>query len=116
MPNTSSSLGHGQHDEIHEGMKVVDLAGDPIGTITEVLGQAPVTAGNRGTEPVGRNQEARRAGEGFKGFLAIDHPGGPLYLPFTLVNRVENDRVEIAADREALDTLTYGRRPDIEPS
>jgi hypothetical protein len=116
MPNTSSNLGHGQYDEIREGMNVVDLAGDPIGTVSEVLGQAPVAAGNRGTEPVARNQEARRAGEGFKGFLAIDHPGGPLYIPFTMVNRVEQGRVQIAADREALDTLTYGRRPNIEPS
>jgi hypothetical protein len=80
-------------------MAVVDLAGDRVGTVKEVVGEKPMSA-------VGRNQEARRAGEGFQGYLAVDHTGGPLYLPFSMVNRVSNDRVELSVDAEALDTLT----------
>jgi hypothetical protein len=98
--------------QIRQGMTVVDLAGDRIGTVREVVGERPTPVGGRDPAPVGRNQEARRAGEGFSGYITVDHTGGPLYLPFTLVNRVSEDRVELAADADALDTLTWGRRPD----
>ena len=98
---------------IHEGMAVVDLAGDRVGTVREVVGERPMAVGGRDTAAVGRNQEARRAGEGFQGYLTVDHTGGPLYLPFTLVNRVREQRIELAVDADALDTLTWGRPPAI---
>jgi hypothetical protein len=98
---------------IRPGMNVVDLAGDSVGTVSEIVGEKPLTMAGRDSTAIGRNQEARRAGEGFHGYLAIDHPGGPLYLPFSMVNRVSEERVELSVDAEALDTLTWGRRPDL---
>ncbi len=102
------------YEQIREGMTVVDLGGAHVGTVKEIVGEMPMAVGGRESAPVGRNQEARRAGEGFKGYLTIDHAGGPLYLPFSMVNRVNQDRVELIAAADGLDTLTWGRPPDID--
>ena len=45
--------------------------------------------------------------------MTVDHTGGPLYLPFTLVNRVSDQRIELSVEAGALDTLTWGRPPNI---
>ena len=99
------------YSRIREGMDVLDLAGDKIGTVAGVSGEAPPPNIGGDPDPVARNMEARRAGQGAAGHVEVRRTGHDLFIPFTEVNEVRDNAVVIAVDREAVDTQGWDRAP-----
>ena len=99
------------YSQIREGMDVVDLAGDKIGTVRSVSGAETMANVGQGTEGVARDMEAKRAGKGATGHVEVQRSGHDLYIPFSEVNEVRGDVVVIAVDREAIDTQGWDRAP-----
>ena len=99
------------YDNIREGMQVLDLAGDTIGTIQGVHGQRPNTNLPDDSDPVGRNMEAKRAGLGNTGHIEVHYRGRILFIPFHEVNEVRDDAVVLIVDREAVDQQGWDRAP-----
>ena len=99
------------YTEIREGMDVVDLAGDKIGTVRQVSGVETVADGGHGTEGIARDMEAKRAGKGATGHVEVQRAGHDLFIPFSAVNEVRGNAVVIAVDLEAVDTQGWDRAP-----
>jgi hypothetical protein len=99
------------YERITQGMAVLDLAGDRIGSVTSVSGRFPDLDKTGDLNAVGRNQEALRAGLGAAGHVEIDSRGRHLFVPFTAVNEVRDDAVILTVDREAVDTLGWDVAP-----
>jgi hypothetical protein len=99
------------YDRIHEGMQVVDLAGETIGTVARIHGERPDVDVAGDTDPIGRNMEAKRAGEGAEGYLEVRRANHDLYVPFSAVNEVRGDRVAFIVDRESVDMQGWDRLP-----
>jgi hypothetical protein len=88
------------YERITQGMAVLDLAGDRIGSVTSVSGRLPDLDKTGDLNAAGRNQEALRAGLGTAGHVEIDYRGRHLFVPFTAVNEVRDDAVILTVDRE----------------
>jgi hypothetical protein len=99
------------YGQIREGMDVLDLAGDKIGTVARVAGQETIDDVGEGGEGVGRAMEAKRAGKGASGYIEVRRPGHDLYIPFSAVNQIRENAVSIIVAREAVDTQGWDRAP-----
>jgi hypothetical protein len=99
------------YDAIREGMDVLDLAGDKIGTIQGIHGERPDVTMPDDSDPVGRNMEAKRAGLGNAGHVEVGYKGRILFIPFHAVNEVRGDAVVLVVDREAVDQQGWDRAP-----
>ena len=99
------------YSQIREGMDVVDLAGDKIGTVRRVSGAETMANVGHGNEGVARDMEAKRAGKGATGHVEVQRAGHDLFIPFSEVNEVRGDAVVIAVDLEAVDTQGWDRAP-----
>jgi len=99
------------YERITQGMAVLDLAGDRIGSVRSVSGRFPDLDKTGDLNAVGRNQEALRAGLGAAGHVEIDYRSRHLFVPFTAVNEVRDDAVILTVDREAVDTLGWDVAP-----
>ena len=99
------------YTEIREGMDVVDLAGDKIGTVRQVSGVETVADVGHGTEGIARDMETKRAGKGATGHIEVQRAGHDLFIPFSEVNEVRGNAVVIAVDLEAVDTQGWDRAP-----
>ena len=104
-------MANNPYDKIREGMNVLDLAGDSIGSIQAVHGERPNTALPDDSDPVGRNMEAKRAGLGQTGSIEVHYRGRILFIPFHEVNEVRDDAVVLVVDREAIDQQGWDRAP-----
>lgn len=99
------------YDEIREGMAVLDLAGERIGTVQGVHGERPDVVLPDDNDAVGRNMEAKRAGLGNAGSIEVGYRGRILFIPFAAVNEVRGDAVVLIVDREAVDQQGWDRAP-----
>jgi hypothetical protein len=99
------------YGQIREGMDVVDLAGDKIGTISRVEGEQTMAGVGEAGQGVGRDMEAKRAGKGASGHIEVRRPGHDLFIPFSAINEVRGDAVSIIVDREAVDAQGWDRAP-----
>lgn len=99
------------NSQIHEGMHVVDLAGDKIGTVARVGGDASEAVAAEDGEAVGRDMEAKRAGRGATGHIEVRTPGHDLYIPFSAINQVHGDTVSIIVSKAAVETQGWDRAP-----
>ena len=99
------------YENIREGMNVLDLAGEAIGTIQGIHGKRPNTSLPDDSDPVGRNMEAKRAGLGNTGHIEVHYRGRILFIPFHEVNEVRDDAVVLVVDREAVDQQGWDRAP-----
>ncbi len=99
------------YSQIREGMAVLDLAGDQIGTVTGVEGQETMADVGPGDEGVGRDMEAKRAGKGAAGHVVVRGGGRELYIPFSAVNEVRGNTVVIIVDKESINNQGWDRTP-----
>jgi hypothetical protein len=99
------------YERITPGMTVLDLAGDRIGSVRAVSGKLPDLARTGDLDPIGRNQEALRAGLGAAGHVEVEYRGRHLFVPFTAVNEVRDDAIVLTVDREAVDTQGWDVAP-----
>lgn len=99
------------YDEIREGMNVLDVAGDTIGTVRGIHGERPNVNMPDDNDPVGRNMEAKRAGLGNAGHLEVGYRGRLLFIPFHAVNEVRDDAVVLIVAREGIDQQGWDRAP-----
>ena len=102
------------YSQIREGMAVLDLAGDRVGTVTGVRGQETMADVGGGTdEGVGRDMEAKRAGKGAAGHVSVRGGGREYYIPFSAINEVRDNVVVIIIDKESIDNQGWDRTPQI---
>jgi len=99
------------YERITQGMAVLDLAGDRIGSVQAVTGKLPDLSKTGDSDAIGRNMEAHRAGLGAAGHVEIDYRGRHLLVPFTAVNEVRDDAVVLTVDREAVATQGWDVAP-----
>ena len=97
------------YSEIREGMDVLDLAGDKIGTVDRVVGQWTMANVGQEGEGVGRDMEAKRAGKGATGHIEVHYQGQVLAIPFSAVNEVREDAVTIIVDKESVPRQGWDR-------
>jgi hypothetical protein len=99
------------YERITQGMAVLDLAGDRIGSVRAISGKLPDLYQTGDLNAIGRNQEALRAGLGAAGHVEIEYRGRHLFVPFTAVNEVRDDAVILTVDREAIETQGWSVAP-----
>ena len=89
---------------IHEGMDVMDVDGDKIGTVDKIFQPAAVsstasTTGRATGEPILKLET---------GFLGL---GTDYYVPSSAVRDVTTERVVLGVDKDDLDTTGWNMRP-----
>lgn len=94
---------------IREGMDVLDLGGDKIGTIARVVGSGLDFVAD-GTGP-GRDMEDKRAGKGATGHIEVRRASHDLFIPFSAINHVRDDAVTIIVDGASIDTQGWDQAP-----
>lgn len=102
------------YDRIHEGMDVLDLGGEKVGTVISLIGAGARgdPGGEFGTE--GRDPEAKRAAVAAAAYMEVRRSNHNLYIPFSAINEVRNDAVYLIADREAVAQQGWNRPPRLD--